>query len=118
MPILGLLGIYFDALVVFVTKSSLFFRLAVAILCTVHSTQKYMKNSLFVSMVKIETVKSGLEMHILKKVLLYHYHLSTYFNKSAILLKYVHEIVECGYTLLKVPKYKYRKLFTPVANAN
>ena len=33
--ILGLLGIYFDAVVVFVMKSSLFFRLAVAILCTV-----------------------------------------------------------------------------------
>ena len=32
MLILGLLGMYFDAVVVFVTKSSLFFRLAVAIL--------------------------------------------------------------------------------------
>ena len=29
MPILGLLGMYFDAAVVFVTKSSLLFRLAV-----------------------------------------------------------------------------------------
>ena len=34
MLILGLLGMYFDAAVVFVTKSSLLFRLAVAILCT------------------------------------------------------------------------------------
>ena len=34
MLILGLLGMCFDAVVVFVTKSSLFFRLAVAILCT------------------------------------------------------------------------------------
>ena len=33
MLILGLLGMHFDAVVVFVTKSSLFFRLAVAILC-------------------------------------------------------------------------------------
>ena len=33
MLILFLLGMYFDAAVVFVTKSSLFFRLAVAILC-------------------------------------------------------------------------------------
>ena len=33
MLILGLLGVYFDAAVVFVTKSSLLFRLAVAILC-------------------------------------------------------------------------------------
>ena len=33
MLILGLLGMYFDAAVVFVMKSSLFFRLAVAILC-------------------------------------------------------------------------------------
>ena len=33
MLILGLQGMYFDAVVVFVTKSSLFFRLAVAILC-------------------------------------------------------------------------------------
>ena len=33
MLILDLLGMYFDAAVVFVTKSSLFFRLAVAILC-------------------------------------------------------------------------------------
>ena len=34
MLILGLLGMYFDAAVVFVTKSSLLFRLAVAILCS------------------------------------------------------------------------------------
>ena len=33
MLILGLLGMYFDAAVVFVKKSSLLFRLAVAILC-------------------------------------------------------------------------------------
>ena len=33
MQILGLLGMYFDAAVVFVTKSSLLFRLTVAILC-------------------------------------------------------------------------------------
>ena len=33
MLILGLLGMYFDAAVVFVTNSSLLFRLAVAILC-------------------------------------------------------------------------------------
>ena len=33
MLILGLLGMYFDAAVVFVTKSSLLFRLVVAILC-------------------------------------------------------------------------------------
>ena len=35
MLILGLLGMYFDAVVVFVTKSSLLFRLAVARLCSV-----------------------------------------------------------------------------------
>ena len=34
MMILGLLGRYFDAMVVFVTKSSLLFKLAVAILCS------------------------------------------------------------------------------------
>ena len=34
MLILGLLGMYFDAAVVFVTKSSLLFKLAMAILCT------------------------------------------------------------------------------------
>ena len=33
MLILDLLGMYFDAAVVFVTNSSLFFRLAVTILC-------------------------------------------------------------------------------------
>ena len=33
MLILGLLNMYFDAAVLFVTKSSLLFRLAVAILC-------------------------------------------------------------------------------------
>ena len=33
MQILGLLGVYFDAVVVFVDNSSLLFRLAVAILC-------------------------------------------------------------------------------------
>ena len=35
MLILGLLGMYFDAAVVFVTKSSLLFRLALAILWAV-----------------------------------------------------------------------------------
>ena len=35
MLILGLLAMYFDAAVVFVMKSSLLFRLAVAILCIV-----------------------------------------------------------------------------------
>ena len=43
MLILGLLGMYFDAAVVFVTKSSLFFRLAVAILCTLDETYLEMK---------------------------------------------------------------------------
>ena len=33
MLILGLLGMYFDAMVVFFTTSSLFFRLAMGILC-------------------------------------------------------------------------------------
>ena len=33
MQILDLLGMYFDAAVVFVTNSSLLFRMAVAILC-------------------------------------------------------------------------------------
>ena len=33
MPILGLLDMYFDAAVVFVTKSSFFLRLTLAILC-------------------------------------------------------------------------------------
>ena len=33
MQILDLLGMYFDAVVVFVTNSSLLFRFAVAILC-------------------------------------------------------------------------------------
>ena len=33
MLILGLLGMYFDAAVVFITNSSLLFRLAMAILC-------------------------------------------------------------------------------------
>ena len=35
MLILGLLGMYFDAAVVFVTSQTLLLRLAVAILCTV-----------------------------------------------------------------------------------
>ena len=35
MQILGLLGMYFDAAVVFVTNSSLLFRFAMAILCNV-----------------------------------------------------------------------------------
>ena len=36
MQILGLIGMYFDAEVVFVTSHSLFFKLTVAILCYVH----------------------------------------------------------------------------------
>ena len=43
MQILGLLGMYFDAVVVEIEKSSLFFRLALAILwmssnCAIHNT--------------------------------------------------------------------------------
>ena len=40
MLILDLLGMYFDAAVVFVTNSSLLLRLAVAILCTQKINQK------------------------------------------------------------------------------
>ena len=40
MLILGLLGMYFDAAVVFVTKFSLLFRLAVAILCLIFLTRE------------------------------------------------------------------------------
>ena len=44
MLILGLLGMYFDATVVFVTKSLLLFRLAVAILCQrAYCTHMYCK---------------------------------------------------------------------------
>ena len=42
MQILGLLGIVFDAEVVFVTKSLLFFRLTLTILCTIISMSKIM----------------------------------------------------------------------------
>ena len=37
MQILGLLGMYFDAVVVFVTKFSLLFRLALATICCARS---------------------------------------------------------------------------------
>ena len=48
MLILGLLGMYFDAAVVFVTNSSLFFRLAVAILWFVRQIPPvFLKNQLF-----------------------------------------------------------------------
>ena len=50
MLILGLLGMYFDAAVVFVTKSSLLFKLAVAILCSlinVKSCLPILKNTTF-----------------------------------------------------------------------
>ena len=43
MLILGLLGMYFDAAVVFVTKFSLFFRLAVAILWKVKVNEEKKK---------------------------------------------------------------------------
>ena len=39
MLILGLLGMYFDAAVVFVTSQTLFLRLALAILCTAQLKQ-------------------------------------------------------------------------------
>ena len=45
MLILGLLGMYFDAAVVFVTNSSLLFRLAVAILWTLESRRVKIKKS-------------------------------------------------------------------------
>ena len=47
MLILGLLGMYFDAAVVFVTSQTLLFRLALAILCVplilwyVHKVKKF-----------------------------------------------------------------------------
>ena len=41
MLILVLLGIYFDAVVVFVTRQTLLFRLALAILCVQTSTAVY-----------------------------------------------------------------------------
>ena len=50
MQILGLLGMHFDAAVVFVTNSSLLFRLALAILCRVSGQmfwQKWKQKSLW-----------------------------------------------------------------------
>ena len=41
MLILGLLGMYFDAAVVFLPNSSLLFRLAVAILCHIWKSIRY-----------------------------------------------------------------------------
>ena len=41
MLILDLLGMYFHDVVVFVTNSSLFFRLAVAILCAFRTIEYY-----------------------------------------------------------------------------
>ena len=41
MQILGLLGMYFEAVVVFVTNSSLLFRLAMAILCRYNTLPKF-----------------------------------------------------------------------------
>ena len=52
MQILVLLGINFDAMVVFVTNSSLFFRLAVAILC--QQTQNF----------KFENVKTKVQTKV------------------------------------------------------
>ena len=52
IKILGLLGMYFDAVVVFVTNSSLFFRLAVAILC--QQTQNF----------KFENVKTKVQTKV------------------------------------------------------
>ena len=43
MQILGLLGIYFDAAVVFVTSHSLLFRLSLAILCSLLRFQQFKK---------------------------------------------------------------------------
>ena len=43
MQILGLLGMYFDAAVVFVTSHSLLFRLALAILCSLMRFQQFKK---------------------------------------------------------------------------
>ena len=43
MQILVLLGMYFDAVVVFVTSQTLLFRLALAILCSLLLLSKYLK---------------------------------------------------------------------------
>ena len=45
MLILDLLGMYFDAAVVFVTKFSLLFRLTVAILCDSTPNKLFLKTS-------------------------------------------------------------------------
>ena len=41
MQILGLLGMYFDAVVVFVTSHSILFRLALALLCVIIVSSHY-----------------------------------------------------------------------------
>ena len=46
MQILDLLGMYFDAVVVFITKSSLLYRLAVVILWSRKNMKRRMKNTL------------------------------------------------------------------------
>ena len=46
MLILGLLGMYFDAAVVFFTNSSLLFRMAMAVLCMVTCLSKYISSKL------------------------------------------------------------------------
>ena len=52
MLILDLLGMYFDAAVVFVTKSSLLFRLALAILCGYMKIQTYVFKKKFLILPK------------------------------------------------------------------
>ena len=66
MQILSLLGMYFDAVVVEVEKYLLFFRLALAILCCVHSKEPFssqiqMSHNIIVLNVKVFVIQ---EVHI------------------------------------------------------
>ena len=65
MLIMGLLGMYFDAVVVFVTNSSLLFRLAVAILCTVTRYKKcYTFHVSFLHIKQIGAVFSSMTRYV------------------------------------------------------
>ena len=61
MLILGLLGMYFDAAVVFVTKSSLLFKLAEAILCdAMQKTHHFDKKDFMVAGLCLRILPAGI----------------------------------------------------------
>ena len=102
MQILDLIYIYFDALVVFVTKFSLLFRLAVAILCTVTRYKKcYTFHVSFLHIKQIGAVFSSMTRYV------------GYANLCAIYIWSIWSVIVFAIVATKYVQVVYLGIFSP-----